>query len=252
MFTQIKLAQNQTYFRKQIDAHDVHFSFGETLSVAAPATGHRWRPTRQPVVLSEWRKSPPRRNAFTTVMNWTSYKDVAFEGETYGQKDVEFLRFLDLPRKVAPAVLEVGINVGKTRHTPYRMLRDSGWQLADVGAISNGLDSYRNYIESSKGEWSVAKNAYVKGRTGWFSCRSACYLAAGKPVIVQDTGFSSVLPVGDGIVPFDTPEQAADAIREVEGDYPRHAEAARSIAEEWFGSGKVLTGLLDEATSDGG
>lgn len=247
VFTQVKLARGQADFRHSVDLHDVHFSFGERLSAATPETGHRWRPTRQPVVLSEWRAAAPRRDAFTTVMNWTSYKPITYLGRTYGQKDVELERFLELPRLVAPTILELAVNEGKTRRVPRELLIHKGWQLVDPGKRCPDLDSYRAYIESSKAEWSVAKNGYVVGQPGWFSCRSACYLAAGAPVVAQDTGFGAILPIGEGIVPFRTREEAVTAIREVEADYRRHSKAARAIAEDHFDSAKVLTRLIDEA-----
>jgi hypothetical protein len=247
VFTQIKLARGQLGFRKWIDMHDVHFSFGECLSAKVPETGHQWRPTRQPIVLSEWRPQGSFREVFTTVMNWTSYKPVMYGEKCYGQKDLEFLRFQELPSLVAPTVLEIAVNAGKTRRTPRQLLAHKGWRVVDPAAVCPDLDSYRRYIESSKAEWSVAKNGYVVGRPGWFSCRSACYLAAGKPVAVQDTGFSNVLPVGDGLVPFSTVEEAAAAIRKIQEDYKRHARAAREIAENYFAADKVLNQLLDVA-----
>lgn len=247
VFTQLKLARGQSDFAAEVDAHDVHFSFGERLDDRVPATGHRWRPTRQPIVLAEWRSADTPRNVFTTVMNWTSYNPVAYGGRSYGQKDVEFARFLELPRLVAPTVLEVAIGPGKTRRTPRELLAYKGWRVVDPARVCPDLDSYRDYVQSSRAEWSVAKNGYVVGRPGWFSCRSACYLAAAKPVVVQDTGFGGVLPVGHGIVAFDTLPEAADAIRAVEANYDRHARAAREIAEAYFDSGTVLARLLDEA-----
>jgi hypothetical protein len=250
MFTQIKLAKHQTYFQDQIDVHDRHFTFGESPASEVPDTGHHWSPTRQPVVLAEWEQRTPHRHVFTTVMNWTSYNDVEYEGRTYAQKDVEFLRFLDLPQRVAPSVLEVAANVGKTRHTPKQRLAHHGWRIVDPDEACPDLESYRAYIQSSQAEWSVAKQAYVAARTGWFSCRSACYLAAGRPVVVQDTGFSAVLPVGEGIVPFTTLEEAIEGVRSVEADYARHAKAARAIAGEFFDSGVVLGRLIEEAFAD--
>ena len=249
VFTQAKLARGQMDFRREVDAHDVHFSYGERCRSTMPATGHDWRPTRPPIVVSEWRPSAPRREVFTTVMNWTSHNSVTYGGETYGQKDVEFKRFLELPSMVAPSVLELAIGPGKTKHTPYALLTYKGWRLVDPAKVCPDLDSYRTYTESSKAEWSVAKNGYVKGQSGWFSERSARYLAAGRPVVVQDTGFSTVLPVGEGILPFKTLEEAAASICEVEGDYERHSKAARLIAEEYFDSNKVLTDLIDGAMS---
>ena len=249
VFTQIKLARGQEDFRKQIDTHDVYFSFGECLSrsMKVPKTGHHWLPTRQPIVLSEWHASTPQREVFTTVMNWTSYKPVVYGDETYGQKDVEFKHFLDLPGLVKPTMLELAVNAGKTRRTPYSLLEHKGWQVVDPNIVCPDINGYRLYIETSKAEWSVAKNGYVQGQPGWFSCRSACYLAAGRPVVVQDTGFSSVLPVGEGLLSFANIEDAIAAINKVEANYARHSKAARTIAEEYFDSDKVLSRLLQAA-----
>jgi hypothetical protein len=247
VFTQVKLARGQLDFRRWIDLHDVQFSFGECLSPAVPDTGHRWRPTRQPIVLAEWHPETPYRDAFTTVMNWTSYKPVVYGNRSYGQKDVEFMRFCDLPRLVAPTVLEIAVNAGKTRRTPRALLAHRGWRVVDPAQVCPDVDSYRRYVETSKAEWSVAKNGYVVGQPGWFSCRSACYLAAGRPVVVQDTGFGGVLPVGEGLLAFRTLEEAVAAIKEVEAHYDRHAKAARAIAEAYFDAGAVLRRLIDEA-----
>lgn len=247
VFTQIKLARGQEDFRRLVDSHDVHFTFGETLGALVPQSGHDWIPTRQPIVLSQWRQSLVAQGAFTTIMNWTSYKPLEFDGVSYGQKDIEFMRFLDLPQAVAPIELEIAVAAGKTRHAPKSLLDHKGWRIVNPDETCANAESYRNYIENSTGEWSVAKNGYVSGRSGWFSCRSACYLAAGKPVVVQDTGFSTILPVGTGLLTFTTFEQAVEAIKSVTRDYERHSRAARSIAEEYFDSNRVLTRLLSHA-----
>jgi hypothetical protein len=244
VFTQIKLAKGQADFHKQVDMHDVCFSYGECLSETGPETGHKWHPMRKPTVLTEWESSLTPRDAFTTVMNWTSYKNITYQGKSYGQKDVEFMQYLDLPGMVTPVVLEMAIGSGKTRRTPMDLLLHKGWKIVDPLKVCPDLESYRQYIQLSKGEWTVAKNGYVEGRSGWFSGRSACYLAAGRPVVVQDTGFANVIPVGEGILLFTTPEEAADAIKEVTGNYSRHATAARSLAEEYFDSDKVLNNLV--------
>ena len=273
VFTQIKLklARGQVKFRKRVDAHDVHFSFGEHLSEAVPSTGHRWRATRTPIVLSEWRPAMPRREVFTTVMHWTSYKPLRHGRARYGQKDAEFQRFIELPRKVHPTSIEVALRTAqhlnwqtndrslppavcavihdRAHWTPSDLLASLGWHVVDPLQVCPDLESYRTYIESSKAEWSVAKHGYVRGQPGWFSCRSACYLAAGRPVVVQDTGFDAVLPVGEGILSFRTMEEAIAAIREVESRYTRHARAARAIAEAYFDSDKVLTRLIEAAMS---
>jgi hypothetical protein len=249
VFTQLKLARGQSGFRKWLDAHDVHFSFGERVASTphVPETGYRWLPTRQPVVLSEWQPSNEHRDVITTVMNWTSYKPIEFEGRTFGQKDIEFTRFIDLPSLVAPIPLEIAVNAGKTKRTPRGLLAKHGWRVVDPAEVCPDLDTYRSYIGSSKAEWSVAKNGYVVGAAGWFSCRSACYLASGRPVAVQDTGFTPVLPVGEGLLTFNTLDEAVDSIKRIEADYERHCRAARGLAEEYFDSGKVLMRLIDDA-----
>lgn len=273
VFTQIKLKlpRGQIKFHKRLDTHDVYFSFGECLSNGVPVTGHNWKATRTPIVLSEWQQSAPPRDAFTTVMSWTSYKPLRYGGQIYGQKDLEFNRFLELPSKVRPIALEVALN--NTQHVdwqtnarslppsvlefvqdrpqwkPSDLLTHMGWRVVDPLQVCPDFESYRRYIASSKAEWSVAKNGYVLGQSGWFSCRSACYLAAGRPVVVQDTGFGKVLPVGEGILSFKTIEEAVAAIREVQSNYARHAKAARVIAEEYFDSDRVLRRLIDEAMS---
>jgi hypothetical protein len=247
VFTQVKLARGQDDFRKLVDAHDVHFTYGERDSDAVPDTGHRWLPTRPPVVISEWRTDAEPRDVFTTVMNWTSHNSVEFGGVRFGQKDEEFREFIDLPGLVEPQALELALGSGKNQPPPRELLAHKGWRLVDPSDVCPDLDSFRTYTETSKGEWGVAKNGYVRGESGWFSERSARYLAAGRPVVVQETGFSDVLPVGEGILPFTTLDEAARAIGEVERDYDRHAVAARAIAEEHFDSDRVLARLVAEA-----
>jgi hypothetical protein len=248
VFTQVKVARAQQGFRRtRIDAHDVLFSFGETLADAVPDTGHEWRPTRQPVVLDEWQPAPRRRNAFTTVMNWTSYKPVNWHGLRLQQKDVEVEHFLDLPQKVRPTVLEIALAEGKTRHPPRDRLSGAGWRIVDPSVVCPDPKSYRDYVAGSTAEWSVAKNGYVDPPSGWFSCRSACYLACARPAVLQDTGFSSVLPVGEGLLSFSSLDEATEAIREVESDWSRHSRTARAIAEQYFDSARVLDRLVAEA-----
>jgi len=269
LFTQVKHLQKAPEFSSRVDVHDVHYSFGESFSDAMPVTGHHWLPTRHPMVLDEWPANAPFREVYSTVMNWTSYKPIVHNGRSYGQKDVEFRKFLHLPEKVAPAKLEVAL--ANTEHvnwqadtsgfpddvksilnedpamSPRDLLRRTGWHVVDPEIRCCGLDEYRDYIVSSKAEWSVAKNGYVQGRPGWFSCRSSCYLAAGRPVVVQDTGFTSVIPTGVGVLAFSDFDEAVEGIREVEANYARHSRAAREIADAYFDSTHVLTSLVERA-----
>jgi hypothetical protein len=180
-------------------------------------------------------------------MNWTSYNAVEHEGISYGQKDQEFRRFIDLPGGVSPISLELAINAGRTRRTPHDLLVHKGWRVVSPTEVCADLDSYRSYIQASRGEWSVAKNAYVIGRSGWFSCRSACYLAAGRPVVAQDTAFSPPIPEGAGVVAFSTVEEAVAALNEINAHYARHARSARELAEAYFDSHQVLDAVIDQA-----
>ncbi len=253
VFTQVKLARGQQYLRDILDQHDVLFTFGEALGLSSsqtPDTGDRWIPTRQPVVLSEWEVGTKPRDVFTTVMNWSSYNPVEHEGVQYGQKDVEFRRFFKLPEQVAPAKLELAAKSGRKTKLPRDQLKHLGWLLAEPDIVCPDLDSYRDYLQSSKAEWSVAKGGYVQGQSGWFSCRSACYLAAGRPVVVQDTGFSKVLPTVEGIVAFTNMEEAVAGIQSIESDYERHSRVARQIAEEWFDANRVLDQFVNDAMQE--
>ncbi len=276
VFTQVKIAKGNDYFKKLIDSHDVTFSFGEALanhgtqghsteghsteghsteskntteskSTQTPDTGHNWLPTRQPMVLSEWPVATEDRGVYTTIMNWHSYKPIEFEGRKFGQKDIEFPAYYELPNRVQPIAIEVAANGGRGDKLPRELLAHRGWNVVDPAEVCPDLDSYRDYISSSRGEWSVAKSGYVAGQSGWFSCRSTCYLAAGRPVIVQDTGFSEVLPTGKGILAFRSLDEAVAEIKEVESDYATHRDAARSIAEQYFDSAKVLQSLIERA-----
>jgi hypothetical protein len=257
-FTQVKLLlpRGQRKFRRRVDAHDVHFTFGETLPVELRATGHDWRPTRQPIVLDEWVGTPPPAGAaYTTVMSLTSYRPLRWRGLALGQKDVTLERYLDLPRQVSGPRLQLAL--GGTAHTNWQAIRSgngslaalkrAGWSIVDPRQVTSTIDDYRRYLIGSRGEWSIAKQGYVTARTGWFSCRSACYMAAGRPVIVQDTGFVAVLPTGTGVVAFSTPEEAAAALDDVESRYSDHASAAHEIAREYFASDRVLERLVAEA-----
>ncbi|MBT8240442.1 MAG: glycosyltransferase family 1 protein [Acidimicrobiia bacterium] len=246
VFTQIKLKRGQQDFANLIDLHDVLFSFGETIAARSELdTGHEWLATRQPIVLDAWDTGHESvRPEFTTVMNWSSYKPVEFDGKIYGQKDDEFRKFLDLAGLVS-SPLEVAMAAGNKAGAPVELLRHRRWNVVDPNAVCSDLASYRTYLERSRAEFSVAKGGYVTGNAGWFSCRSACYLAAGRPAVVQDTGFADVLPVGLGLIAFRDLDQAVAGIEAVESAYDSHSRAARDIAREYFDSANVLTRLIE-------
>jgi hypothetical protein len=247
VFAQLRVLRGDQDFCDRLNVFDRHFSFGERVAEQLPSTGHRWLPTRQPVVLSEWTHGYEPRHSYTTVMNWSSYTSETYQGRIYGQKNVEFMRFLELPSRLPDVPFEVAGGPGHNDPTPRELIAGKGWHLVEPMDVCPDLDTYRTYIQRSRGEWSVAKNAYVEACSGWFSERSACYLASERPVIVQDTGFSSVLPTGEGLVAFSTLEEAINAVRDVDAAYARHSRTALEIAEECFDSQKILSRLLDDA-----
>jgi len=163
-------------------------------------------------------------------------------GELYGGKDLEFINFLDLPSRVS-----VPMEIALSGPAPLDQLTQYSWQVVDGYEKSFTMDAYRNHLSNSRGEWSIAKNAYVASRSGWFSDRSAAYLALGKPVVLQDTGFRGYYPIGEGLFTFSTLEEAILAIESIESDYRRHCEAARAIAESEFEAETVLARLLQDA-----
>lgn len=251
MFTQIGMVTHPET-AERIRVHDVHFSFGLNIGkpgCSVPTGGVVWHPTLQPIALEYWHpgREPaggPGAGAWTTVMNWSSYKPKEFEGESYGQKDGEFLKFLDLPRTTRSRfVLAMGQGVGKSR--PTEQLMEAGWEIIEPDECLPDYRTYHDFLARSRAEWSVAKNGYVKPRSGWFSCRSACYLALGKPVVVQDTGWTDALPSGEGALAFQTVEEAAEAVRRVEENYEHHSRAARSYAEKHFDASHVCNDLLE-------
>ncbi len=255
MFTQISLAREpESDYASRVSSHERHFSFGLNIGKSechVPTAGLDWRPTVQPVSLDWWSKTlmPPgsehvAEGAWTTVMNWASYPPKEFEGRTYGQKDIEFEKFRDLPAMTSQKfVLAMGQGVGQNR--PTALLEEKGWTIIEPDIHIPDYASYHDFLTKSKGEWSIAKNGYVRSRSGWFSCRSACYLAAGKPVVVQDTGWTDHLPSGGGVLAFTTPQEAADALEKVASDYDHHCRAAREYAEKHFDAARVCASLLE-------
>lgn len=246
--SQIRVAQGDEAMIAMLAAHTSHFSFGENLGAPdclVPVERFQWRPTRQPVVLDLWHNQVPAGSAYTTIANWhTGGKDITWNGETYyWTKDREFMKLIELPQR-----REVAFELA-TQVDPEvkRMLARHGWRQVDANAISRDPDCYRRYIQQSRGEFTVAKDQNIRLRSGWFSDRSACYLAAGRPVINQETGFSRVLPTGSGLFAFEDEAGVLAAVDAIESDYERHSRAAREIAAEYFSAEKVLAGLLERA-----
>jgi len=250
MFTQVALVSGKQDVIDRIRAHDKHFTFAENIGAAdcrIPAAGFDWIPTRQPVVIDWWELSVEApRNVFTTVMNWVSYKSCEYNGETWGQKDIEFLKFVDLPGRT-PQKFEIAMGMGPGMKRPTEMLQQKGWQIIEPAEHLPDPWTYREYLRRSKGEWSVAKEGYVKSRSGWFSCRSACYLALGRPCVLQDTGWSHVYPTGRGLFAYQSLNEALAGIEAINADYAAHSRAARQLTEEMFDARKVLTDLIAKA-----
>jgi hypothetical protein len=245
---QVKVAGGDPVRTAALDGHDTHFSFGENLGEPdcdVPVRRYRWLPTRQPVALDLWDNPSCPGEAYTTVTTWSNKgKDVTYRGEMYHwTKDREFLKVIDLPRR-RPVPFEIAAGV---EEDVRRLLRDHGWRQVHSVPLSVSIDRYRAYIQRSRGEFTVARDQYVRPRTGWFSDRSACYLAAGRPVITQETGFSKFLPTGRGLFGFTTLEGALAAVDAIESDYEGNCRAAREIAAEYFAAEKVVGSLMERA-----
>ncbi|HEX5419140.1 MAG TPA: hypothetical protein VFY39_04005, partial [Gammaproteobacteria bacterium] len=248
MFTQVGLTSASPETLERLHAHDFHFTFAENIGqpdCRIPALGFRWIPTRQPIVLDWWpRTLEPPRSVWTTVMNWVSYKGCEYAGDTWGQKDVEFMRCIDLPRRTAEN-FEVAMGLGPGKKRPTELLRQKGWHIVEPDQRLPDPWTYHDYLRSSKGEWSIAKEGYVKSRSGWFSCRSACYLASGRPCVLLDTAWSRYYPTGEGLLAFNTVEEAAAGVDRVAANYEAHCEAAHRVAAECFDAGSVLGAMLE-------
>jgi hypothetical protein len=222
--------------------HDHFFTYAERLGkpdCPLPDFGLHWHPTRPPVVLDRWHPEPPGVR-WTTVMGWDNFrKPLEHRGALYGGKEPEFERVEGLPQ-----VVKVPLEVASGGDPPVERWRRHGWTVIDSHAVSRAAADYRYYVQQSRGEFSVTKNVYAATRCGWFSCRTVCYLAAGRPAVVQDTGFSEFIPTGRGLFAFTDVEIAAAGIAAVESDYAGHQEAARDTAERYFASDVVLGDLL--------
>jgi hypothetical protein len=217
-----------------------------------PTCGRSWIPTLPPVVLEHWPAAgpPPAAGAFTTVGHWRSYGSIEHGGIHYGQRAHSLRGLADLPRQ-SGARFELALGIHPEEVDDLELLRRGGWRLLDPGKVAATPARYAEFIRASKAELSIAKSGYVASRSGWFSDRSACYLASGRPVVAQDTGFSDFLPSGEGLLAFDDTAAAATAVAAIEDDLDLHGRAARRLAEEHLDARKVLPRLLDRLGGGG-
>lgn len=248
---QIEIAQGRRFTIDMLAAHTHHFTFGERIGTpgcAVPVQRFDYLPTRQPVVLDWWATgggpaAGPLR--CTTVASWEqSFKDIRYDGETYTwSKSLEFEKLLGVPQRVG-ATLELALSISDD--DAVARLRHAGFAVRPAQPLSDDPDAYRAYIQGSGAEFTAAKDQHVRFRSGWFSDRTATYLAAGRPAIVQDTGFDAVLPTGEGLLSFRTPDEAVAALEDVAGSPERHAAGAREVAQ-CFAAERVLQRLLSDA-----
>jgi hypothetical protein len=261
---EIQYANGDPHAIRLIAQHTDVVTYGENIGTPispVPPLPRLRAVTRQPILINFWQAGMPKRRHFTTVGNWEQTElDLVFRGETYRwSKHHEFLRWPQLP-KLIRRPLELATNLSiREPHRDFEavpaygapssvqdLLLNNGWQLANGPSLSLDPWLYRDYIQASSGEFTVARDLNVRLRSGWFSERSACYLAAGRPVITQDTGFGTVLPTGEGLFAFNTLEEILEAFDAIEANYERQSQAARDIAREYFSAEKVLCKLLGE------
>src|SRR5436190_6933518 len=238
-FTQLAIAKAEPWYVEFFKRFDYLFTFGANIGTPAspiPVGDFTWHKTWQPVTLDDWTPTATRRDRFTTVMTWQieSFTDVG------GNKDQEFVKFIDLPART-PQKFELAIN------GPQTLLRQHGWETVDAMRVSRTPWEYRDFIHASKAEFGVAKHTYVANRSGWFSDRTECYLAAGRPALVQDTGWTAHLPCGDGLLAFSSMDDAIAGIESINRGYAAHSRRAAEIARERFDARVVLPPLLEAA-----
>ena len=246
VFTQIRHLTDQPA-RSLASQHTAFFSLGANISHSRciiPQDGLPWQATRHPVFLPAWPVTPEvREGKFTTVMQWDSYPPREYGGLRYGTKSDSFGPYLDLPQQAGP-IFELAIG---SSSAPRALLVSKGWKVCNPLKPAWTPWRYQHYIQQSKAEFTVAKHGYVISRSGWFSERSAAYLATGRPVVTQETGFSDWLEIGAGVMAFNSPDEARAGIEEINSHYAFHCRAARSIAAEYFDTRKILPGLIERA-----
>ncbi len=234
----------------RLDQFDVFFTVGANVGggdFRPPTPGIDWRPIVPPVVLDLWPcRIDESCQRFSTVADFWARQYLTLDAKHYGGKRDELLRFIRVPIEAGQPI-EVALTIYPEDHRELGLLSRSNWLVRNPCRYTGDPFSYREFIQYSRAEFSVAKSGYVRSNAGWVSDRSACYLASGKPVIVQSTGFEGRLPTGRGLLTFRSQQEAVAAIRAVNEDYSSHARAAREIAERHFDSDKVLASVLDQA-----
>ncbi len=245
-FTQFKLANNDLELVNTINQSEKLFTIGQRLGAAdcpIPTCGYEWIKTVSPISLKDWQYVESDADCFTTIMQWRSYKDAFYEGKLYGNKEREFPKFMTLPSFTTQC-----LKIALTGADPGKFM-EYGWEVTEGWSSSLTPSSYQKFIQESRAEICIAKHGYVATRGGWFSDRSICYLASGRPVLVQDTGLSDWLPTGNGVVTFNNLEEAVRGIEEINKNYEQHRRAARELAEKCFNAENVLTDFINKAVS---
>jgi hypothetical protein len=241
-FTQINLTNGKRDLMTSVNYCDHLFTIGQNIGSQGcliPEAGRRWIKTLPPIALSYWPfVDAPGDDRFTTTMQWHSYPDVVFEGVKYGNKDREFSKFIELPSFTTQRLL-LALTGASASEFATR-----GWEVVPGWEVSRTVSSYKEFIQESRAEFSVAKHGYVKMHTGWVSDRSICYLASGRPILVQETGLSEWMPTGEGVLTFSDLQGAIRGVEVINADYERQRHAARRLAEEFFAAERVLPPLL--------
>ncbi|MDP8930958.1 MAG: glycosyltransferase [Actinomycetota bacterium] len=243
-FNQMRLASGHPYLTSTVQRCERVFTIGQrigTRDCAVPTVGRTWIRTVPPVALAHWPWADEYATDFTTVMQWHSYDTVVHAGVGYGNKSWEFARFLHLP-SLTPQPFRVAMSGGDLDY-----LHGHGWKVETGWSVSRTPRSYGQFIRESKAEFAVAKHGYVATGGGWVSDRTTCYLASGRPALVQDSGLAGCLPTGEGLLTFRDAGEALAGVAAINDDYEHHRRAARRLAEEHFAADDVLAGLLEAA-----
>lgn len=248
-FTQFSLVNGNSELAATVERCQHLFTVGQRIGAVdcpIPTAGRHWHKIVPPISLPHWSMVEDEESSyFTTIMQWRSYQEVIYRGTSYGNKDKEFPKFIDLPQRTAQP-----FRIALTGdHCIPDKLSQYSWEIVPGWVTSFTIESYQNFVQTSRAEFGVAKQGYVATQGGWFSDRSVCYLASGRPILVQDTGLSDWLPIGEGILTFRDQKEALNGIEAINADYKQHRYAARRLAEEYFDSDKVLSSLLEAAMS---